>query len=158
MSTDASPAETKLYPPPEELARSAHVAGRAAYDRLNVHDDQFDMAEALMSIGIALFGVTALTQKRALLVTALIPRTLQREEVRTGAAVYRAMDSAMSTMAQALRRGDRMRAERGLEKARALQPRVVHVDEQNRVIKIGNDAAEPVPGSDQLRGDLLAAD
>ena len=34
MSTDASPAETKLYPPPEELARSAHVAGRAAYDRL----------------------------------------------------------------------------------------------------------------------------
>jgi len=42
--------------------------------------------------------------------------------------------------------------------ARALQPRVVHVDEQNRVIKIGNDAAEPVPGSDQLRGDLLAAD
>ena len=60
----------------------------------------------------------------ALLVTALIPRTLQREEVRTGAAVYRAMDSAMSTMAQALRRGDRMRAERGLEKARALQPLV----------------------------------
>jgi hypothetical protein len=45
---------------------------RAAYDRLNVHDDQFDMAEALMSIGIALFGVTALTQKRALLVTALV--------------------------------------------------------------------------------------
>ena len=30
----------------------------------------------------------------------------------------------MSTMAQALRRGDRMRAERGLEKARALQPLV----------------------------------
>jgi hypothetical protein len=45
---------------------------RAQYDRLNVHDDQFDMAEALMSIGIALFGVTALTQKRALLVTALV--------------------------------------------------------------------------------------
>ena len=60
----------------------------------------------------------------ALLVTALIPRTLQGEEVRTGAAVYRAMDSAMNTLAQALRRGDRMRAERGLEKARALQPLV----------------------------------
>jgi hypothetical protein len=45
---------------------------RAQYDRLNVHDDQFDMAEALMSIGIALFGVTALTQKRSLLVTALV--------------------------------------------------------------------------------------
>ena len=60
----------------------------------------------------------------ALLVTALIPRTLQGEEVRTGAAVYRAMDSAMNTLAQAVRRGDRMRAERGLEKARALQPLV----------------------------------
>jgi aspartate 1-decarboxylase len=42
--------------------------------------------------------------------------------------------------------------------ARALKPRVVHVDEQNRVVKIGNDPAEPVPGSDQVRGDLLAAD
>ena len=57
----------------------------------------------------------------ALLVTSLIPRTLQRDEVRTGTAVYRAMDSAMNTLAQALRRGDRLRAERGLEKARALQ-------------------------------------
>jgi aspartate 1-decarboxylase len=41
--------------------------------------------------------------------------------------------------------------------ARALKPRVVHVDEQNRVVKIGNDPAEPVPGSGQVRGDLLAA-
>jgi aspartate 1-decarboxylase len=40
--------------------------------------------------------------------------------------------------------------------ARALAPTVVHVDEQNRIVKIGNDAAEPVPGSDQLRGDLAA--
>jgi Domain of unknown function (DUF4337) len=36
----------------------------AAYDTLNVQDDQFDMAEACMSISIALFGVTALTRKR----------------------------------------------------------------------------------------------
>ena len=41
--------------------------------------------------------------------------------------------------------------------ARALTPRVVHVDEENRVVKIGNDAAEPVPGSDQKRGDFIAA-
>ena len=40
--------------------------------------------------------------------------------------------------------------------ARALQPHVIHVDERNRIVKIGNDAAEPVPGSDQLRGDLAA--
>ena len=43
---------------------------KAEYDRLNFHDDQFDMAEALMSIAIALFGITALTQRRWLLVTA----------------------------------------------------------------------------------------
>ncbi len=41
--------------------------------------------------------------------------------------------------------------------ARAMKPHVVHVDQHNRVVKIGNDPAEPVPGSDQLRGDLLAA-
>jgi len=40
--------------------------------------------------------------------------------------------------------------------ARAMKPRVVHVDERNRVVKIGNDPAEPVPGSDQVRGDLVA--
>ena len=41
--------------------------------------------------------------------------------------------------------------------ARALKPTVVHVDEHNQVVKIGKDAAEPVPGSDQKRGDLIAA-
>ena len=41
--------------------------------------------------------------------------------------------------------------------ARALEPRVVHVDAQNRIVKIGNDAAEPTPGSDQVRGDAAAA-
>jgi len=41
--------------------------------------------------------------------------------------------------------------------ARALKPRVVHVDEKNRVVKLGDDAAEPVSGSSQKRGDLIAA-
>ena len=41
--------------------------------------------------------------------------------------------------------------------ARGMKPRVVHVDGKNRVVKIGNDPAEPVPGSDQIRGDLAAA-
>lgn len=41
--------------------------------------------------------------------------------------------------------------------ARALKPRIVHVDEQNRIVKIGNDPAEPVPGSsEQRRGDVVA--
>ena len=41
--------------------------------------------------------------------------------------------------------------------ARALKPRVVHVDGSNRVVKIGNDPAEPVPGTDQRRGDEVQA-
>lgn len=35
--------------------------------------------------------------------------------------------------------------------ARALEPRIVHVDQGNRVIELGADPSEPVPGSDQLR-------
>jgi hypothetical protein len=37
------------------------------YDDLNVFDDQFDMTEALLSISIAMFGITALTKKTWLL-------------------------------------------------------------------------------------------
>jgi aspartate 1-decarboxylase len=44
------------------------------------------------------------------------------------------------------------------EEARAMKPHVVHVDEQNRVVKVANDPAEPVPGSVQKRGDFIAAD
>jgi uncharacterized protein DUF4337 len=42
------------------------------YDRLNLHDDQFDMSDAFLSVAIALFGVTALTKKRWLLVLACL--------------------------------------------------------------------------------------
>ena len=42
------------------------------YDKLNFRDDQFDMAEAGLSLSIALLGVTALTQKRWLLAVAVI--------------------------------------------------------------------------------------
>jgi aspartate 1-decarboxylase len=41
--------------------------------------------------------------------------------------------------------------------ARAIEPKVVHVDDKNRIVKLGSDAAEPVPGTDQLRGDLASA-
>ena len=40
--------------------------------------------------------------------------------------------------------------------ARTLKPAVVHVDAQNRIVKLGDDAAEPVPGTEQVRGDALA--
>ncbi|MCX5280396.1 aspartate 1-decarboxylase [Streptomyces sp. NBC_00198] len=35
--------------------------------------------------------------------------------------------------------------------ARALRPRVVHVDRDNRIVSLGADPSEPVPGSDQQR-------
>jgi len=37
------------------------------YNAKNVFDDQFDMTEAFLSISIAMFGITALTQKKWLL-------------------------------------------------------------------------------------------
>ena len=39
----------------------------AERDKLTLHNDQFDMCEALCSVAIALLGVTALTQKRWML-------------------------------------------------------------------------------------------
>ncbi|MEU1970711.1 FUSC family protein [Microbacterium sp. NPDC019599] len=58
----------------------------------------------------------------ALLVTALIPRNPIKTELRDGHKVFAAVDSTASALVQALRRGDRFRAERGLEKARAITP------------------------------------
>jgi hypothetical protein len=34
------------------------------YDDLNFHDDQFDLSDALLSLSLALLGITSLTQKR----------------------------------------------------------------------------------------------
>jgi aspartate 1-decarboxylase len=40
--------------------------------------------------------------------------------------------------------------------ARAYKPSVVHVDADNRIVHLGVDPAEPVPGAgDQLRGDAV---
>ena len=42
--------------------------------------------------------------------------------------------------------------------ARALVPRVVHVDDANRIVALGSDLAEPVPGAaGQKRGDQARA-
>jgi hypothetical protein len=60
----------------------------------------------------------------ALVVTALIPRNPRREEARDGHAVFAAADAAARTIVQALRRGDALRAARGLDKARAIAPRI----------------------------------
>ncbi len=58
----------------------------------------------------------------ARVVTALIPRNPLREALSEGRALFAAIDRVSALLVQALRRGDRLRAERGLEKARATQP------------------------------------
>ncbi len=65
-------AKAKQYEAEKAKIKDDAEASAKEYDRLNVHDDQFDMAEASLSVAIALFGVTALTQKRWLLVFAIV--------------------------------------------------------------------------------------
>lgn len=38
--------------------------------------------------------------------------------------------------------------------ARAYEPKVVHVDRDNRIVALGSDPAEPVPGATTARGDI----
>jgi DNA repair ATPase RecN len=47
----------------EKIKKEAEQAAKD-YDAFNVHDDQFDLSEACLSVAIALAGVTALTRKR----------------------------------------------------------------------------------------------
>ncbi|WP_345751994.1 FUSC family protein [Microbacterium rhizophilus] len=58
----------------------------------------------------------------ALLVTALLPRSPVASALRDARAFFADFDAAAARLVTALRRGDRLRAERGLEKARELQP------------------------------------
>nr|WP_206314571.1 aspartate 1-decarboxylase [Streptomyces coryli] len=41
--------------------------------------------------------------------------------------------------------------------AKALEPRIVHVDGDNRAVRLGSDPGEPVPGSGTRRGDVPSA-
>lgn len=60
-------AKVKRYEEDKAEVKRTAEGFQQTYDALNVHDDQFDMAEATMSVAIALLGITALTQKRRLL-------------------------------------------------------------------------------------------
>ena len=65
-------AKVKRYDKEKEEIKKHAESLKSDYDGMNLHDDQFDMGEACMSIAIALFGVTALTQRRWLFVIALV--------------------------------------------------------------------------------------
>jgi aspartate 1-decarboxylase len=41
--------------------------------------------------------------------------------------------------------------------ARAFRPSVVHVDRDNRIVDLGTDPAEPVPGTAAVRGDAVGS-
>ena len=57
-------ADAKRYEKEKEEIRKTAENYEKEYDRLNVHDDQFDMSEAFLTASIALCGVTALTRRR----------------------------------------------------------------------------------------------
>jgi hypothetical protein len=57
-------AKAKQYETEKAEIKKSAEEYQKSYDRLNIHDDQFDMAEACLSVSIALFGITALTRKR----------------------------------------------------------------------------------------------
>ena len=65
-------ANAKKYDAEKAEIKKTAEGFQSAYDRLNVRDDQFDLAEALISVSIAVFGVTALTRKRGLFVVGLV--------------------------------------------------------------------------------------
>lgn len=87
----------------------------------------------------------------ALLVTALIPRTLRRTELRDADELFDALDAAMSTIVRALRRGDRARADRGLDRARSLQ---TYVDAWTGSLESGREVARISPFLRRQRGEL----
>ncbi len=54
----------KKYEQEKEQIKAEAEKAAKDYDALNIHDDQFDLAEACLSVAVALAGVTALTKKR----------------------------------------------------------------------------------------------
>ena len=60
-------AKIKSYEQEKADIKKTAEGYQAEYDRLNNRDDQFDMADALTSVAIALLGITALTRKRRLM-------------------------------------------------------------------------------------------
>ena len=51
-------------------------AAQKRYDELNYHDDQFDLADAMLAIAISLLAITSLTHKRWLFGIAMVPTAI----------------------------------------------------------------------------------
>lgn len=57
-------AQVARYDKEKAEIKSEAEGYQKTYDDFNLFDDQFDMTEALLTISIALFGITSLTQKK----------------------------------------------------------------------------------------------
>ncbi len=57
----------------KDEVRSQAEQDQRTYEALNVHDDQFDLSDALVALAISLLALTALTHKKWLYWAALIP-------------------------------------------------------------------------------------
>jgi hypothetical protein len=64
-------AKIEKYEKEKNEIKAEAEAQEKAYDDMNIYDDQFDMTEAILSIAIAMFGLSALTQKKQLFYFAL---------------------------------------------------------------------------------------
>jgi hypothetical protein len=60
----AQEAAARKYEKEKEQIRAVAEGAAKDYDAMNIHDDQFDLAEACLSVAVALAGVTVLTKKR----------------------------------------------------------------------------------------------
>ncbi len=60
----AQEAAAKKYEKEKEQIKTVAEAAAKDYDAMNIHDDQFDLAEACLSVAVALAGVTVLTKKK----------------------------------------------------------------------------------------------
>jgi hypothetical protein len=60
-------AQISRYDKEKAVIKAQAEGFQKEYDDINLFDDQFDMTDALLTISIAMFGITSLTQKKWLL-------------------------------------------------------------------------------------------
>jgi len=57
----------------KQTQQAAAEQADKTYNELNLHDDQFDLSDAMLALAISLLAMTALTQKRWLFMLAMVP-------------------------------------------------------------------------------------
>lgn len=65
-------AKVNRYDGEKEEVRKQAEAYEKTYDRLSIHDDQFDIAEAGITVALAVLGIAALTRRSSLVWFALL--------------------------------------------------------------------------------------